>query len=397
MQVPFSPPDIREEDIDAVVKVLRSGWITSGPVGEEFRNSLTEYCGSANTILMNSATAAMEMALHALGVGPGDEVIVPAYTYTASASVIAHVGAKIVMVDVEPGEYFVKPETWKAAITENTKALIAVDLGGVMVDAPGLIKIAEESRSVFRPRTQAQKQLGRIAVIIDGAHSLGAIHKGNRAGSLGDFTAFSFHAVKNLTTAEGGALTWRKDLPIDDEELLKTLKLLILHGQSKSALEKTNSASWEYDVAFPGYKANMADIMAALGLSQLKRYESVIARRQDIIRHYDETLLPLGLSSLTHQGEDFRSSGHLYLLGLEGRDLEFRNNFIEEMFQAGISCNVHYKPLPLLTAYRNLGFKIEDYPQAYAQYIKQVTLPLHTCLTDEQVVYVADTAKSLLS
>lgn len=397
MKIPFSPPDIREEDIEAVVDVLRSGWITSGPVGEEFRHALTNYCNSAETILMNSATAAMEMALRVMGVGPGDEVIVPAYTYTASASVINHVGADIVMVDVAPGEYFVQEDTWADAITERTKAIIAVDLGGVMFDAPALIRIAEAARDSFRPRSSFQEQLGRVAVIADGAHSLGASRDGMKSGSLADFTAFSFHAVKNLTTGEGGALTWRKDLPVDHGEVLKQLKLLILHGQSKSALEKTNSASWEYDIAFPGYKANMADIMAALGLSQLKRYDSVIERRHEIIRRYDEALLPLGNTSLIHAGNGIYSSGHLYLLGLEGRSLEFRNDFIERMFEAGISCNVHYKPLPMLIAYRHLGFDITDYPNAYSQYTKEVTLPLHTCLTDEEVNCVAETAKSLLS
>lgn len=397
MQVPFSPPDIREEDIQAVAQVLRSGWITSGPVGEEFRNALTDLCGSADTILMNSATAGLEMALRVIGVGPGDEVIVPAYTYTASASVIHHVGAQIVMVDVAPGQYFVSPQTWADAITDKTKAIIPVDLGGVMVDTDSIYQAIASRQNLFSPKNSFQEALGRVAVVVDGAHSLGATRNGKTSGSAGDFTAFSFHAVKNLTTGEGGALTWRKDLPVPSEEIYKYLRLLILHGQSKSALEKTNSASWEYDIAFPGYKANMADIMAALGYSQLQRYQSVMERRLDIVRAYDQALLPLGNTSLTHEGENFRSSGHLYLLGLEGKTLAERNRFIEDMYQKGVSCNVHYKPLPLLTAYRDLGFDIADYPNAYAQYEKEVSLPLHTCLTDTQVSYVIESSLSSIS
>lgn len=396
MQVAFSTPDIREEDIEAVSEVLRSGWITSGPVGEKFRNALTKYCGSSDTILLNSCTAGLELALRALGIGPGDEVIVPAYTYTASASVIHHVGATIVMVDVAPGSYFVAPQTWEQAITEKTKAIIPVDLGGLMNDTEPLYRAIENKRSVFQPNNELQRQIGRVALIMDGAHSLGATLNGKKAGSVADFTAFSFHAVKNLTTAEGGALTWNRDLPVDHTELARLLRLLSLHGQDKSALEKIHSSSWEYDIVFPGYKMNLPDIQAALGLSQLKRYDTLIERRHSIIAQYNEALADTGTTSLPHITENARSSGHLYMLNLLGFSVPERNAFINQMGEAGISCNVHYKPLPALTAYRNMGFDQADFPNSMAQYSTEVSLPLHTCLTDEQVNYVTQTARNLL-
>ncbi|MDY5273771.1 MAG: DegT/DnrJ/EryC1/StrS aminotransferase family protein [Arcanobacterium sp.] len=397
MQVPFSPPDLRDDDIEAVINVLRSGWITSGPVGEKFRTQLTEFSGSAGTVLVNSATAALEAALRYLGIGPGDEVIVPAYTYTASASVIHHVGATIVMVDVEQGSYFMSAESIAAAITPRTKAVIAVDLAGRMVDTAPLYEVVESARGLFIPASPAQEAFGRIAVIIDGAHSLGAVREGKRSGSVGDFTAFSFHAVKNLTTAEGGAITWRKENPADSEDIEQFLKLHILHGQSKSALEKTNSAAWEYDVMFPGYKANMPDTLAALGLSQLQRYPETIARRHQIIESYTAALSGLPCTPLAHQGINWQSSGHLYMLSLDSLPLSGRNDFIERMYQRGVSCNVHYKTLPMLTAYKNLGFHTEDFPNAYNQYAHEVTLPLHTVLTDEQVEYVGHTARTILT
>ena len=396
MQVPFSPPDIREEDIQTVVEVLRSGWITSGPVGEKFRTALTEFSGTAGTVLVNSATAALEAALRYLGIGPGDEVIVPAYTYTASASVVHHVGAQIVMVDVEPGSYFVSPESVAAAITERTKAIILVDLAGRMVDVEPIYAAIEAARSRFQASTPAQEAFGRIALIIDGAHSLGAERGGLRSGAAGDFTAYSFHAVKNLTTAEGGAITWRRENPADHADIERFLKLHILHGQSKSALEKSDSASWEYDVLFPGYKANMPDTLAALGYSQLKRYPETIDRRHHIIGEYDKALAGLPVTSLAHKGEDWRSSGHLYLLSLDTLSLAGRNEFIERMYREGVSCNVHYKPLPMLTAYKDLGFDVLQYPNALAAYEHEVTLPLHTVLTDEQVAYVGETARTIL-
>lgn len=420
MQVPFSPPDIHEDDIEAVVEVLRSGWITSGPIGEQLRSQLTDFSGSAGTILVNSATAALESALRYLGIGSDDEVIVPAYTYTASASVIHHVGAKIVMVDVEPGRYLPSAERIAASITERTKAIIAVDLAGCMVDTSSIYEVIEAASAHFSPATPAQEAFNRIALIIDGAHSLGAERAGKRAGSAGDFTAFSFHAVKNLTTAEGGALTWRKENPANHADIENFLKLNILHGQSKSALEKTNSAAWEYDIMFPGYKANMPDTLAALGLSQLRRYRATLDRRHDIIQRYNEALSGLPVTPLAHSGylaesgranqdqridqdehlpqtkKKWRSSGHLYMLSLDTLPLDKRNAFINRMHERGISCNVHYKPLPMLTAYRNLGFRIEDFPNAYKQYEHEVTLPLHTLLSDEQVDYVGSTAREIL-
>ncbi len=397
MKIPFSPPDIREEDIAAVVQVLRSGWITSGPVGEEFRQALTNFCGSKDTILLNSATAGLKLALRLLGIGEGDEVIVPAYTYTASAAVIHHVGAKIVMVDVAKGQYFPDPTAYENAITPRTKAIITVDLGGVPVDLEPIYTAIDTKRHLYQANNKLQESLGRVAIIADGAHSLGGIRKQKRTGNIADFTAFSFHAVKNLTTGEGGALTWAKHVPFNSEELLQIARLNSLHGQTKSALDKTNSASWEYDIAFPGYKQNMADIMAALGLSQLKRYEETINRRLEIVKKYDTQLLAAGCKSLTHIGEDYRSSGHLYLLSLTGHNVVERNDFINKMSEQGISCNVHYKPLPLLSAYKNLGFNIADFPNAYAQYVNEVTLPLHTCLTEEQVDFVATTATNLFT
>lgn len=397
MNIPFSPPDIQESDIEAVVSVLKSGWITSGPVGEEFRHELTKFCRSADTILLNSATAALESALRVLGIGPGDEVIVPAYTYTASASVIDHVGAKIVMVDVAENSFFVAPETWEKYITENTKAIIPVDLGGVMVDLDPIYAAIESKRHLYRPNNSRQEELGRVAIIVDGAHSLGAELRGRKAGEIGDFTAFSFHAVKNLTTAEGGALTWRTDNGLNSQKLYQDLRLLILHGQTKSALEKTNAAAWEYDIVSPAYKMNLADIMAALGLSQLKRYPQTIARRHEILDRYQEVLADQPVSWLVHEGPDFYSSAHLFLLRLNGATEAQRNAFIEKMAAHGVSCNVHYKPLPLLTAYRKLGFDISNYPHALAQYQNEVTLPLHTCLTNEQVEYVAQKTKENIS
>ena len=402
MQVPFSPPDLCEEDIEAVVKVLRSGWITSGPVGEKFREALTAFSGAAGTVLVNSATAALEAALRYLGIGPGDEVIVPAYTYTASASVIHHVGATIVMVDTEPGSYFTSAQRVAAAITERTKAIILVDLAGRMVDIAPIYEVIDAARPLFRASTPAQEAFGRIALIIDGAHSLGAQRAGICAGAAGDFTAFSFHAVKNLTTAEGGAIAWRSENPADHGDIEKFLKLHILHGQSKSALEKTNSAAWEYDVLFPGYKANMPDTLAALGLSQLGRYRATIARRHEIIGRYDSALADLPFASLAHSGstdcgKEWRSSGHLYLLSLATLDLAGRNEFIDRMYERGVSCNVHYKPLPMLTAYKNLGFAVADFPNALERYEHEVTLPLHTALSDEQVEYVGITAHDILA
>ncbi len=395
MQIPFSPPDITQSDIDAVVAALQSGWITSGPTGEEFRHALTEYCQSQDTLLVNSATAALETALRFLGIGPGDEVIVPAYTYTASAAVIAHVGAQIVMVDVAPGSYFPTVQEFANAITERTKAIITVDLAGVPYDATELLAYLENNKAQFRPNNPVQEQIGRIAYISDGAHSLGAQLQGVPTGNIADFTAFSFHAVKNLTTAEGGALTWRTGLPLASDEILRTTRMLTLHGQSKSALEKSKAGSWEYDIEFLGYKMNMPDITAALGLSQLKRYPQMLAHRKNSVAHYDNALLPLGYGSLSHTGSNWESSRHLYLLDRPGWTVDERNSFIVKLAEAGISANVHYKPLPLLSAYQRLGFQIANYPNAYAQYEKVLSLPLHTKLTERELVYITDTISAL--
>lgn len=396
MFIPFSPPDIREEDVEAVAAVLRSGWITSGPVGAEFSEALSTYCDTVDTVLVNSCTSGLELSLRALGIGPGDEVIVPAYTYTASASVIDHVGAKIVMVDVAPGSFFVAAETFENAITERTKAIIAVDMAGVMNDTQPIYDAIESRQELFTPSSMLQERIGRVALIIDAAHSLGAMQAGSRAGSVADFTAFSFHAVKNLTTAEGGALTWNKNLPVDHEELGSLLRVLTLHGQNKSALEKSKASSWEYDIVSPAYKMNLPDILAAMGYSQFKRYDRVLDRRHEILARYNEILADTDTTALRHSGKNFRSSGHLYLLTLNEYSQDDRNQFIADMQSQGVSCNVHYKPLPALTAYRNLGFKMSDYPNSMAQYSNEVTLPLHTCLTDEQVDYVANTARNLL-
>lgn len=392
MHIPFSPPDIRDEDIAEVVKVLKSGWITSGPVGEEFRSALTDYCGSSDTLLLNSATAALEVALRLLEIGPGDEVIVPAYTYTASAAVIEHVGATIVMVDTAPDSFFPSAQDWASAITERTKAVIPVDLAGVPTDIEALREVLMSHRHLFSPHGTLQEALGRVAIISDAAHSLGARRAGVSSGNLGDLSAFSFHAVKNLTTAEGGALTFHQDLPVDPNELMRLARMTILHGQSKSALEKSKIGSWEYDIAFPGYKMNMPDICAALGLSQLRRYDSSLARRKEIVERFDAALLPDGFESLTHHGEDWESSRHLYLLSHPQWNEENRNDFITYMGEHGVSCNVHFKPLPLLTAYRAMGFDIASYPNAFNRYAKTATLPLNTVLSDSEVDYITTTA-----
>ncbi|MCI6156674.1 DegT/DnrJ/EryC1/StrS family aminotransferase [Peptoniphilaceae bacterium SGI.137] len=389
--IPFSPPDIREEDIEMVVEALRSGWITTGPRTKEFEKELTAYLGSAGTVCLNSATAALELSLRIMGIGPGDEVIVTAYTYTASASVIEHVGAKIVMVDVQPDTVLMDPDAVEAAITERTKAIIPVDVGGVIVEYDDLYRRLEAHRDLYRPRTERQRKLGRIAVIADCAHSLGATKNGVHAGAIGDFSCFSFHAVKNLTTSEGGALSWRKELPFDSAELYKAVQLLSLHGQNKDALKKNQLGAWEYDILIPGYKCNMTDICAALGLSQFKRYAEIMERRHAIIRRYNKSVVDAcGCWAISQEGENFYGSGHLYLARLPHANAEQRNAFIAKMGEKGVACNVHYKPLPMMTAYRNMGFSIENFSNAYAFYENEITLPLHTVLTDEDVEYVCN-------
>lgn len=392
--VPFSPPDISETEIQGVVEALKSGWITTGPRTKEFERRIAEFCGTNKAVCLNSATACEESILRLLGIGEGDEVITSAYTYTASASPIVHVGAKVVLVDVAEDSFEMDYDKLEAAITEKTKAIVPVDLGGVICDYERIYEIVERKKELFHPENEIQKAIGRIAVVADAAHAFGAKKKlggeWKMCGSIADFTSFSFHAVKNLTTAEGGALTWKEIPGIDDEWIYKQFMLLSLHGQSKDALAKTKLGAWEYDILSPAYKCNMTDIMAAIGLAQMDRYEGLLKRREEIIGTYDRALKPLGIQVLDHYGEDHRSTGHLYLTRIPGIDRETANQIIEKMAEAGIATNVHYKPLPLLTAYKNLGFRMEDYPNAYKQFENEITLPLHTLLSDADVEYVVE-------
>lgn len=384
MEIAFSPPDITQAEIDEVIDTLKSGWITTGPKTKLFEKQIAEYCFTNKAVTMNSATACMEMTLRLLGVGEGDEVITSAYTYTASASVIDHVGAKIVLVDSGKDSFHIDYD----AITEKTKAIIPVDIAGVMCNYNRIFEAVNKMKALFRPSNALQEAIGRIVVIADAAHSLGATYRGRVSGEVADFTSFSFHAVKNLTTAEGGAVTWRSIPGFDDEEIYRQFMLLILHGQSKDALAKMKLGAWEYDIVSPAYKCNMTDITASLGLAQLKRYPGILERRKQIIEKYNHGLDGTGLDVLKHYDEYFTSSGHLYLTRLKGKDAAFRNSVIEKMAEKGIATNVHYKPLPMHTAYKNLGFDIKDYPNAYAMYENEITLPLHTLLSDLEVEYV---------
>jgi len=393
MNIPFSPPDIGEEEIKEVVAALQSGWITTGPRTKEFEKQIAEFCGVKRAVCLNSATACLEMSLRLLGIGPGDEVITSAYTYSASASVIAHVGAKVVLVDVAPDSYEMDMQQLEDAVNENTKAIIPVDIAGVMCDHDRIKEIALRKKSIFKPSNKLQESIGRIAIVADGAHALGAVRNGVRCGQAADFTSFSFHAVKNLTTAEGGALVWNEIAGIDSEKLYKQLMLFSLHGQSKDALAKTQLGAWEYDIVAPYYKCNMTDIMAALGLGQLKRYPGLLARRREMIAQYDKGLSELPVTVLQHYGEDFTSSGHLYLMRVTGKNRQECNDIIIRMAEKGVATNVHYKPLPMLTAYKNMGYDIKDFPNAYAMFENEITLPLHTRLTDEKVAYVIDTLR----
>ena len=387
--IPFSPPDITDVEIENVIEVLKSGWITTGPKTKEFERKIADYCNTNRAICFNSATAGMEMTLRLLGIKEGDEVITSAYTYTASASVINHVGAKIVLVDTGVDSYEMDYEKLEEAITEKTKAIIPVDLAGVMCDYDKIFEIVNRKKDLFKANNEIQEAIGRVAVLADGAHSFGASYKGKMAGSVADFTSFSFHAVKNLTTAEGGAVTWNSIDGIDDEEIYKRFNCLSLHGQTKDALAKTKIGSWEYDIIEPAYKCNMTDIMAAIGLAQLSRYEELLNYRRDIIARYDKELMCRDdIHVLKHFTQDYTSSGHLYLIRLVGKDENFRNEVISKMAEAGIATNVHYKPLPMLTAYKNLGFNIEDYPNAFNMYKNEITLPLNTTINLEQVEYV---------
>ncbi len=394
--IPFSLPDISQSEIDGVCEVLRSGWITTGPKTREFETELRKYCGTEKVVCLNSATAALELNFRILGIGAGDEVIVPAYTYTASASSAIHVGARVVFIDSQPDSFEMDYDKLEAAITEKTKAVVPVDLGGVVCDYDRIYKAVENKKHLFRPDNEIQKALGRVAVTADCAHSLGAVKNGMVTGSIADFSAFSFHAVKNLTTAEGGAATWRSIKGIDNEELYKKYHLFSLHGQSKDALEKTQLGAWEYDVVGPWHKCNMTDIMASLGLAQLKRYDEIICKRKEIIKKYDAMCEALGIKYLKHLSEESSSSCHLYITRIPNISTQQRNEIITEMAKREISCNVHYKPLPMMTAYKNLGYDIADYPNAYALYENEITLPLHTMLSDEDVDYVIENYSDII-
>lgn len=396
MKIPFSPPDITELEIEQVVEALKSGWITTGPKTKALEQKIADFCGTDKAVCLNSQTACAEMALRVLGIGPGDEVIVPAYTYTATASVVCHVGAKLVMVDIQPDSLEVDYDQLEAAITENTKVIIPVDLAGIPSDYDRIFSIVEKKRELFTPSNDIQRAMGRISVNADAAHAFGASWHEKQVGSIADFTAFSFHAVKNLTTAEGGALTWR-DIPgIDNEAIYKQIQLLSLHGQSKDALAKTQLGAWEYDIVGPWYKCNMTDVAAAMGLAQMQRYDALLSRRKDIIQRYDAAFKPLGVQVLKHYTEDYQSSGHLYITRIPGITSDQRNEIIIRMAEQGIACNVHYKPLPMMTAYKNLGFDVADYPNAYRYFANEITLPLHTKLTNKEVQYVMDAYCAIL-
>lgn len=398
MKIPFTRPDINEDDINRVAEVLRSGWITTGPVTKEFERQLALFCGTEKAVCLASQTISAELVLRYLGIGEGDEVIVPAYTYTASASVICHVGAVPVMIDSCGSSPEMDYEKMEAAINRKTKAVIPVDLGGVPCDYEKIFDILDRKKSLFTPKNEIQRNFGRLIVLADTAHSLGAEYKGKKAGNLADFSAFSLHAIKNLTTAEGGFVTWRKRDFLDSEELYRTFMLLSLHGQTKDALNKNKSGQWEYDIVDPLYKANMTDIAAALGLSQLGRYAHMLARRKELIENYDRALLTSSnLSSLRHYFGDVKSSGHLYLLRNSDWDELKRNSAIEKMGDMDISCNVHYKPLPMLSAYKKRGFDIKDYPNAYSYYKNLISLPLYSLMTDEEQSFVIEGMKKVLT
>lgn len=405
--IPFSPPDMTDAEMNEVAEAMKSGWITTGPRTKEFEHLISMCCQTARqddegkplptTVCLNSATACMELALRVLGIGEGDEVIVPAYTYTATASAVCHVGARPVMVDCAPGSFEMDYSKVAEAISERTKAVMPVDLGGIVADYDAVFSAVESKKDLFRPKNDIQKAFGRCIVIADAAHAFGAMWHGKMCGEIADFTSFSFHAVKNLTTAEGGALTWRKIPGIKDEDIYKNLQLLSLHGQNKDALAKTRLGAWEYDIIGTWYKCNMTDIMAAIGIQQLKRYPELLRRRRQIIETFNEAFKDLPVEVLNHFDNYHSSSGHLYLVRLKDRDVDQRNELIIKMAERGIACNVHYKPLPMMTAYKAMGFDIKDYPNAYNQYRNEVSLPLHTRLTDEDVNYVIDNFKEILA
>ncbi len=396
MKIPFSPPDITEQEANEVRDALLSGWITTGPRTKQLEREIANYCDVDKAVCLNSATACLESILRVLGIGEGDEVITSAYTYTASASVVCHVGAKLVLVDTMPGSFELDYNKVAEAINERTKAVISVDLGGVPCDYDRLLFAVDSKKHLFSARNEIQEAFGRVVIVADAAHAFGATWHGRKIGSVADFTSFSFHAVKNFTTAEGGALTWRNVEGIDNEALYHEFQLLSLHGQSKDALAKTQLGAWEYDIVYPAYKCNMTDIMAAIGLVQMKRYPDMLLRRRHLISRYDKVMAECNVSVLDHYNDSHQSSGHLYLARLSGKDSSFRNSVITEMANRGIACNVHYKPLPMMTAYKALGFNINDYPNAYRQFENEVTLPLHTLLTDEQVSFMLNNFKDIV-
>lgn len=391
MFIPFSPPDITDLEINEVVEALKSGWITTGPKTKELEKEVAKLCGTSCAVCLNSQTACAELTLRVLGVGPGDEVIVPAYTYTASASVVCHVGAKLVLVDVKKDSLEMDYDKLEAAITEKTKVIIPVDIGGVPCNYEKIFSIVNNKKSLFKPsNNKIQKAIGRIIIMADTAHAFGATLNGKTIGSVADFSNFSFHAVKNFTTAEGGAATWKDIECIDNEELYHLYQLLSLHGQSKDALAKTKLGSWEYDIIGPWYKCNMTDVVAAIGLGQMKRYKDLLSRRKQIIEKYDAAFKPLGILTLNHYTDEHQSSGHLYITRIPKISIEQRNEIIVKMAEAGVTCNVHYKPLPMMTAYKQMGFDIKDYPNAYDYFKNEITLPLHTLLKDEEVDFIIE-------
>ena len=392
-KIEFSPPDIGEEEIQAVSETLRSGWITTGPKTKLFEKKIAEFCGTSRAVCLNSATAGFELTLRLFGIGEGDEVITTAYTYTATASVIYHVGAKIVLVDTQKDSYEMDYEKLEQLVTEKTKAIIPVDLAGVICDYEKIYQIVEDKKALFKPQGMLQERLGRILVLADAAHALGAVQKGKHCGQVADFTSFSFHAVKNLTTAEGGAVTWKENPDLDDEYIYQQYMLMSLHGQSKDALSKTQLGAWEYDIIAPLFKCNMTDIMASIGLVQLSRYDELLSKRQRIIETYNAAFSELPIEYLKHSGKDYQSSGHLYMIRIKGKERKECNAIIQKLAEMGVAANVHYKPLPLLSAYKNLGFQIENFPNAYQMYQNEITLPLHTLLTDEDVEYIINKVK----
>lgn len=396
MRIEFSPPDISQLEIDEVVDTLKSGWITTGPKTKRLEQELSIFTNTDKTVCLNSATAAMELTLRLLGVGAGDEVITCAYTYTASASVIHHVGAKIVLVDCNKEDKFMDLDALENAITEKTKVIIPVDLAGKPCKYDEIFEIVERKKSLFKPNNKLQEKIGRVIVMADAAHSLGAVYKGKPSGSIADFTCFSFHAVKNFTVAEGGSVTWNRNLGLNDDEVYREFQLLSLHGQSKDALSKTKLGSWEYDIVAPNYKCNLTDIASGIGLAQLKRYPSLLKRRFEIVERYNKGFEGTRIKPFIHFEEDRKSCCHLYIVNIEGASEEDRNEIIVKMAERGIATNVHYKPLPMHTAYKNLGFDIKDYPNAFDNYKSEITLPLHTLLTDEQVDYIIENLKALV-